>query len=196
MSIAQPRRIFRSGSWIAARGRFGHNPSPTVVAGIIGAISGAALVMLLMPADLFGRAPDPAGTLAADSRAVGIIDGETLKLHDTVIRLEGLAAPPRGRSCAAASGAVYDCGAAATTELARLILEHGVQCRLRGRDAAGFVQGLCSSDGVSLNEALVRGGWARSEPSSSASPGLFGPAEADARLQRRGLWQGSAEPEF
>jgi endonuclease YncB( thermonuclease family) len=72
-----------------------------------------------------------------------------------------------------------------------------VECRLNGRDAAGFTQAMCESGGTALNRALVLGGWARA-PIARASEGhvSFGPEEADARLERRGFWRDGLGPAF
>jgi endonuclease YncB( thermonuclease family) len=137
-------------------------------AGVMGAIGGAVLVLLVLPAELFGRSPIPSGTVAADAQLVSVIDGETLKLRDTVIRLEGITAPPRGHACRTASGMSYDCGAAATEALADLVRGHAVQCQLNGRDNAGYPQAICQSGGTALNRALVLAGWARAQNAQSA----------------------------
>ena len=163
----------------------------------MGALGGAALVMLVLPAELFGRSPTPAGTLAVDSQLVSVVDGETLKLRDTVIRLEGITVPPRGHACRTASGMDYDCGAAATEALADLVRGHAVQCLLNGRDGAGYPQAMCESGGTALNRALVLAGWARAQGSHApGSATSFGSEEADARLERRGFWRDAQAPTF
>ncbi len=168
-----------------------------VFAGVMGAVGGAALVMLVLPAELFGRVPTPSGTLAVDAQLVAVIDGETLKLRDTVIRLEGITAPARGQACHDASGAGYDCGAAATEALADLVRGHAVECRLNGRDSAGFTQAVCESGGTALNRSLVLAGWARAQVTrgQNGAPS-FGREEADARMERRGFWRDGMGPSF
>ncbi len=197
MSIARPRRIFRSGSRIRSGGHVGLRSGSAVFAGVMGALGGAALVMLVLPAELFGRVPTPAGTLAVDAQLVSVIDGETLKLRDTVIRLEGITVPPRGHACRTASGMGYDCGAASTEALADLVRGHAVACQLNGRDQAGFTQAICESGGTALNRALVLAGWARAQSSRAAGSTVsFGPEESDARLERRGFWRDGRGPTF
>lgn len=165
--------------------------------GVLGAVGGAALVMLVLPADLFGRVPTPSGTVAVDAQLVAVIDGETLKLRDAVIRLEGITAPPRGQACRNANGESYDCGAAATEALADLVRGHAVECRLDGRDSAGFTQAVCESGGRALNRSLVLAGWARAQFSRAQNAAAsFGREEADARLERRGLWRDGLGPSF
>lgn len=169
----------------------------TVLAGLVGAGLGAAVVMIALPAALFGRVPALTGTLSAEPAHVAVVDGQTLRLHDAVIRLLGIAAPPRGLSCEAAAPG-YDCGAAASAALATLVRGRPVTCHLNGRDARGFPLGHCSAGGVDLNQALVREGWARAraDAAAGAMPPAFAVAEQQARQAGRGLWQGGADPAF
>jgi endonuclease YncB( thermonuclease family) len=157
----------------------------TVVIGLIGALLGAAAVLLAVPGTLFGRAPAVSGTITADAEQVAVIDGDTLRLRETVIRLRGIDAPPRGRVCRQPGGANFDCGVAAAEALAGMVRARPVACRLSGRDANGLPEGSCESAGADLNRALVAGGWARA---GNDAPLLAGD-ESEARGQRRGLWQ-------
>ncbi len=159
-----------------------------VLAGLFGAIAGAGVVLLALPSDLFGRVPPVTGTLSAANPQVAVVDGETLLLHETVIRLQGIAAPSRGQSCHGADGAATDCGAASTNALAALVRGHDVACRLNGRDHEGFPQGMCEADGTELNRALVASGWARARQENSA----FIADENLARANRAGLWHTNA----
>ena len=124
-------------------------------------------------------------------RACPLCGGETLRLQDTVVRLQGVAAPPRGLSCHAGDGSVNDCGAAAAAALATLVRGRQVACRLHGRDTAGLAQGVCEAAGTELNRAVVLAGWARALDASGMNR-----AEAEARGARRGLWRDGSMPAF
>src|SRR5262249_43621145 len=89
LPLQRPRRIFRSNS-IAAAPRQLSRLSPAMLAGVLGALLGAAAVMMLMPSALFGRAPTPSGTVTADAPEVAVVDGHTLRLQQTVVRLNGV----------------------------------------------------------------------------------------------------------
>ncbi len=156
-----------------------------MIAGLIGAIGGAALMLFSSPAALFGRVPRLAGQLDADAPLVAVVDGQTLRLRETVLRLHGVIAPMRGQQCRGAEGAQFDCGAAASEALAALVRGHAVACRLDGRDEAGFPQGHCEAGGVALNEAVVAAGWARADPHA---PELVS-AETAARGRHVGIWR-------
>lgn len=183
MPLRRPRRIFRSGSFGSGSGRW--RSRPTVVAGLIGAIIGASVMMFSSPGALFGRVPRLAGELDADAPMVAVVDGQTLRLRDTVIRLYGVVAPMRGQQCRSASGTQFDCGAAASEALAALVRGHTVSCRLDGRDEAGFPQAHCEAGGVLLNHAVVSAGWARADPRAAD---LIA-EEAAARALHVGIWR-------
>jgi endonuclease YncB( thermonuclease family) len=183
LPIRRPRRIFRSGS--LGSGSSVRLLNPTLLAGLLGAGAGAAVMMFSLPAALFGRVPQPSGTLSADAPQVAVVDGETLRLRDTVVHLQGVAAPSRGQACRAPDGTGYDCGAASTEALAALVRGHAVACRLSGRDHAGFPEGRCDAAGSDVNRALVATGWARARPDM---PDLAGD-ETAAQAQHLGLWR-------
>jgi endonuclease YncB( thermonuclease family) len=182
MPIRPPRRIFRSSS--RASGRLGGGVRPAVLVGLIGTLLAVAVMLLALPDDLFGRVPPLRETLTVPPDQVAVVDGETLVLRQVVVRLQGIAAPPRGHPCAAADGTTTDCGVASTNALAALVRGHQVACRLDGRDRKGFAWGVCEAAGTELNRDLVRDGWARA---SNESPD-FAAAEAEARRAGRGLW--------
>lgn len=161
--------------------------------GVLGALgAGAVALVPLVPTTLFGRVPTPSGTVTAEPAQVAVVDGGTLRLRDAVIRLEGVDAPARGRSCHAPDGSSFDCGAAATRALASLVRDHAVSCRLSGRDDAGFTQAKCDAAGTELNHAVVASGFARARVSE---PALAADEDA-ARTQRLGLWRDAANGNF
>ncbi len=180
MSLNRKRRIFRPS--ISPVPRRGIVLPP---AGVILAACGGVATMVLI-AWLFVR-PTYAPALAPISSQIGapaaqlaVVDGDTLRLGQQVVRLNGIAAPPRGTDC----GPV-DCGAAAANALSALIGNHTVDCRIEGHDRQGRPLGTCQASGVELNQALVRDGWAHAVAAS-----LRG-TEDDARKAGRGIWRNS-----
>lgn len=180
MALHRRRRIFNSG--LSSR-HAGGEVRRGLMAGLFATTAVGALLILVLPADLFGRAPALTGSVAASALHVAVVDGQTLRVGDTVVRLQGVAAPPRGTTCLRADNSRFDCGAAASEALARLLRDHPVSCRLYGSDPAGFAQGLCDADGRDINRGIVAAGWARARAAS------FGDEESQARAARRGLWQ-------
>ena len=185
MPVRRPRRIFLS--QIPNQEHQG-GMGRTVVAGVIGAMFGAFVVLLGLPSDLFGRVPSPSGNVTSEASGVAVVDGDTLRLRDAVIRLQGVEAPPRGRVCRRADGAQFDCGAAAVAALADLVRGRTVICHMAGRDGAGFTQGRCEAGETDLNRRLVSEGWARARADVPA----FSEEEARARSEQRGLWRAGA----
>jgi len=156
-----------------------------VWAGLLGATLGVLVILLGAPAELFGRVPPLAGELRATPAQTAIVDGETLVLNETIIRLDGIAAPPRGQICRTPDGGQTDCGAEAAAALATLVRGRDITCRLVGRDREGFPRAICRAGEQELNRALVAAGWARAR---ADMPGLA-PEEATARATGRGLWR-------
>ena len=183
MALRPPRRIFRA-SPRSGSGRGGRLPV-AVWAGLAGGALGVLIMLLALPAELFGRVPALTGTLSAPAPRVAVVDGETLVLNEMIIRLDGVNAPARGQSCRGEDGTSTDCGAASAAALAALVRGRDVECRLNGRDREGFARGVCTVGGVELNHALVAAGWARAR---ADRPGL-GAEETAARAARRGLWR-------
>ena len=162
-----------------------------LMAGLLGTTVVGALLLVVQPADLFGRAPAQTGAVTVLPAQVAVVDGQTLRLGEIVVRLHGVAAPPRGATCLKPDNSRFDCGAAASEALAGQLRGLSVSCKLYGRDTAGFLQGLCEAEGRDVNRGIVASGWARAR---SETPGFaaasFGDEEGQARAAHRGLWQG------
>lgn len=154
------------------------------------AVAGGALVVLGLPSELMGSAPRNQ-EWSSPAAQIRIVDGDTIRLGDRTLRLYGVEAPERGQFCTNDQGALYDCGTAAAAELARLVGERGVACRVQGRDRFGRALGICQAGGTDLNTSLVASGWALADAGSL--PALV-PVEAAARSAQRGLWVGGFEP--
>jgi endonuclease YncB( thermonuclease family) len=182
--MRQPRRIFRTQP---ATKRQGGSMGATVMAGLVGALLGAGVVLLAAPSDLFGRVPSPYGEVSASPSTLAIVDGQTLWLNGTLIRLQGVDAPPRGRYCRTGAGDPYDCGAAAVAALSEIAHGRAIVCQLDGRDSSGFPQGKCQAGDVDLNRGIVAAGWAH----AGADIDNLQQAELDARHAKRGIWSGS-----
>lgn len=150
-----------------------------VVAGLlVVAIGGMSLAVL--PGGEH-RPPPTAEELRAPAAQVAVVDGGTLRLHDRVVRLQGVEPPARGTACDASGS---DCGVEATNALAALVREAAVACRVTGADRLGRPFAVCQASGTELNRAVVAAGWARA---SVALPALQ-QAEATARAEHRGVW--------
>nr|WP_246526940.1 thermonuclease family protein [Plastoroseomonas hellenica] len=151
---------------------------------------GSLLVAVGLPTNLFGSAPRES-EWRAEAHEVRIVDGETLRLGDRILRLSGVEAPQRGQACRDARGGGFDCGDAAADALARLIGGHGLTCRMQGRDSYGRGLGVCTAAETELNAALVGSGWAMATGRDRLD---LRPQQAEARRQSRGFWAAAAAP--
>jgi hypothetical protein len=68
---------------------------------VLGGVGVVAILAVVLPANLFGSANRGQSWRAAAAE-VRVVDGETLRLGDRVLRLAGLSAPERGRLAIAA----------------------------------------------------------------------------------------------
>jgi endonuclease YncB( thermonuclease family) len=182
VSLKHRRRIFKPGIRQAPLRRL-KLPPPGVW---LAAAGGAAT--LFTASWLFVRSSDapalaPANDhIAAPADALAVLDGDTLRVGDQVVRLAGIAAPLRGRACRNGAQAV-DCGTAAANALAALVRGRAVDCTVNGHDDHGRPVGDCTAGTVALSAALVRDGWAH-----ASSPALQQDENA-ARAAERGIWR-------
>jgi endonuclease YncB( thermonuclease family) len=134
------------------------------------ASTGAAL-----PADLIGQA--------------SVIDGDTLEIHGTRIRLWGIDAPESTQVCRGEDSVQYRCGAKSANDLDAFIAGRPVNCVPIALDRYGRTVATCSIAGADLGEWLVRNGLAIDWPQHSK--GKYDGAQRDAEHAGRGMWTGS-----
>jgi len=118
-----------------------------------------------------------------------IIDGDTLEIHGTRIRLWGIDAPESSQLCRGDDSKQYRCGAKAANELDVFIARRSVDCSPLSLDQYGRTVAVCSIDGVDLAEWLVRNGLALDW--SRYSKGKYDDAQRAAEHAGRGIWGGT-----
>ena len=77
-----------------------------------------------------GRPDAPSGPIVGDVR---VIDGDSIVVGTTRVRLEGIDAPETAQTCGRKWFGSWPCGTAATEALARLIGSKPVRCEPRWR---------------------------------------------------------------
>jgi endonuclease YncB( thermonuclease family) len=97
---------------------------------------------------------------AGSSGQASVIDGDTLEIHSTRIRLWGIDAAESNQLCRDDESLQYQCGAKAANELDAFIALRPVDCSPVSLDRYGRTVAVCSIDGVDLAEWLVRNGLA------------------------------------
>jgi endonuclease YncB( thermonuclease family) len=140
-----------------------------------------AIWFFVRASDTPARAP-AVGQVSADASHLAVLDGDTIRVGDQVVRLEGIAAPARGSVCRGPAQQSIDCGSAAADALASLLRGASIKCAIHGHDSHGRPLADCLSDGVRLGASLVRGGWARAQTTEYRAP------EAEAKAAHVGIW--------
>ncbi|OYD82526.1 thermonuclease family protein [Azospirillum brasilense] len=134
----------------------------------------------------------PAPTLAADlTGTVSVIDGDTLEIHGTRIRLHGIDAPESAQLCQDAAGKDWRCGQKAALALSDRIGRRPVTCEQKDKDRYGRVVAACFVNGENLNAWMAANGWAMAYRQYSKD---YVGAEATARAARAGIWAGTFQP--
>ena len=104
----------------------------------------------------------------------------------TEVRLYGIDAPELGQTCRRGSES-WDCGAAASDALARLVSGRTVMCWSMGVDDYGRTLARCTSNGVDLNQRMVAQGHAVAFRKYASD---YVAAEEQAKAAKLGLWSG------
>jgi endonuclease YncB( thermonuclease family) len=136
--------------------------------------------------DLYGDSHD-GGEIAGRVRA---IDGDTIVIGRTHIRLLGIDAPEADQTCTDTDNRTWRCGQAATHVLIARIAGQPLRCATAGFDRYHRVLATCAlPDGSDVNAWMVQQGWALAYYSDA-----YRPQEAEAQAAKRGIWAGTFIP--
>jgi endonuclease YncB( thermonuclease family) len=131
----------------------------------------------------------PAPTIrAGDGPVVRVIDGDSLQIGDTRIRLLGYDAPEYRQTCTTASEQVWPCGEAALDRLAALLADGTLACAEEGTDRYGRTLAACRTATGDIGTIMVREGLGLRLRNARDSRYLV--EETAARFAGRGVWQG------
>jgi endonuclease YncB( thermonuclease family) len=126
---------------------------------------------------------------AADLSGVPrIVDGDTLAIGPTKVRLQGIDAPETDQLCLNANGIHWTCGIDARDQLAVHIGGREIKCSSSGTDAYRRTLATCYFGDEDLNAWMVQEGWALAYVKYSKA---YVHAEEDARTHQRGMWKGA-----
>lgn len=115
-----------------------------------------------------------------------VIDGDTIEIHGTRIRLEGIDAPENRQTCKVKdTGEVIRCGQRAAFFLADILADHTVTCEESGKDRYQRTLARCNIQGQDVGAAMVRAGWALAYVRYSRE---YEPQEAEAHAAGAGMW--------
>ncbi|MCK1522781.1 thermonuclease family protein [Bradyrhizobium sp. 17] len=118
-----------------------------------------------------------------------IIDGDTIEIHGTRVRLWGIDAPEHDQLCRGEDSLQYRCGARAANELDQFIDSRPVTCLPIDIDRYRRTVASCSVGGVDLARWLVSHGHALDWP--RYSKGKYANEQRQAEQTERGIWSGS-----
>jgi endonuclease YncB( thermonuclease family) len=143
------------------------------------AVIGAGAFLALAPLSQAGAEAVP---LKGRAR---VLDGDTLAIGDTRVRLYGIDAPETAQRCLDERRRPWGCGTTAAHRLERLIDSRPVTCESRGLDDYSRTLGVCQVAGRELNAQLVREGlaWAFVRYSEA-----YDAVEREARAAKRGVF--------
>uniref|UniRef100_A0A1D1ZRL6 TNase-like domain-containing protein n=2 Tax=Auxenochlorella protothecoides TaxID=3075 RepID=A0A1D1ZRL6_AUXPR len=159
----------------------------------------APLRQCLMPVAAFVMAMHlHAGACSAAEVLIGtprVIDGDTLEVAGTRVRLFGIDAPEKKQACLDGRGESYLCGQAATSALREVIGDAPVACTVKTKDMYRRSVAVCTvvrpgERPLDLNAWLVEEGHAVAYRRYSKD---FVPAELRAQEAKRGIWAGRFE---
>lgn len=154
----------------------------------LGSAAGAVLLAFFARIAVSSTIPEQRTmtTIAGPARA---IDGDTIEVDRIRIRLEGIDAPESVQTCRTSQGEDWSCGQHATAYLHGLIEGQDVACDQTGIDKYRRALATCYVGERNLNEEMVRAGlaWAFVKYSTE-----YVAVEAAARLNRIGVWEGTA----
>lgn len=114
-----------------------------------------------------------------------VIDGDTLRVGGTEVRLFGVDAPELSQTCFNNTSTVA-CGAMAKEALEGMIGSGRLTCLARDTDTYGRTVAVCRTSGVDIGGALVEAGWATAFQRYGDD---YAAVELRARAQRAGIWK-------
>lgn len=121
------------------------------------------------------------------SGRASVIDGDTIEVRGTRIRIGGIDAPESDQSCTRADGRSYRCGGAAAAFLDDMLAGRNVVCSASGTSYDRIVAA-CEVGGLDVGATMVAAGWAVDY--ARYSKGRYAADEARARSRSAGIWQG------
>ncbi|MCG3775348.1 MAG: hypothetical protein JW395_2180 [Nitrospira sp.] len=117
-----------------------------------------------------------------------VIDGDTIEIHGSRIRLAGIDAPESKQECQHNDGTAWRCGQTAALALSDHIGRAVVACKPSGKDRYGRSIATCFLGAEDLNRWMVAQGWAIAYRQYSRA---YVEDENRAHAAGVGIWSGS-----
>lgn len=113
------------------------------------------------------------------------IDGDTLEVSGTRIRLHGIDAPESRQNCTSPDGLAWACGRHAAAMLAAAVATTDVTCTVRARDRYQRMVAVCWAGVMEVGRAMVAQGAALADRRFGRA---YAPVEDIARAAALGIW--------
>lgn len=164
---------------------------------------GAAVGVVLLGAILVGMADEwgrEAENVFGDfsptpseivSGKVRVIDADTLDVGGRRVRLRGIDGVEKDQMCQDNTGTEWPCGQLAFEDLDMAFGGEDMQCFVEDTDLYGRAVADCWIDSISVNDWVVRHGWAVAYTRYSRD---FEAVEAEARADQSGIFAGTYTP--
>ena len=120
-----------------------------------------------------------------------VVDGDTIHIGKTKIRLHGIDAPEMKQTCRTSEGKEQMCGVLAKQALERLVKGQDVTCKGDTRDRYKRLLAVCYVGPLNINKQMVVDGWAMAYRKYSTD---YVRVETFAKSRREGLWRGEFVP--
>ena len=147
-----------------------------------------ALIALVLLVGLIGFYAYQSWTAKPPVPLIGnarVLDGDSIEIAGTPIRLQGIDAPESDQICADAKGQTWPCGKAAAQELRLHVGGRELRCEPSGVDRYNRILATCfSPDRSDVNAWMVRQGWA-------VAYGGYRLEQDVAEAAKRGIWAGT-----
>ena len=121
------------------------------------------------------------------SNKIKVVDGDSLEIGSTRIRLLGIDSPEYKQYCNDKNHKKYSCGIKAKKYLEDIIKSGNVECKEYSEDRYKRSLSVCYIDNEDINEKMVRAGWAVAYRDEGIT---YKKAEYHAKKEKVGIWQG------
>jgi endonuclease YncB( thermonuclease family) len=154
-------------------------------------LSGTRMLQIVSACALAAITSTIIGTTAQAAQIAGqatVVDGDTIEVAGTRIRLFGIDAPEADQTCHDDDGKIYRCGQAATDALSAFLAQKPIICDTLHAAPNGATVATCAVGDVDISDWVVRKGYGLDWP--AYSKGRYGDAQKAAERSGDGLWGG------
>ncbi len=121
-----------------------------------------------------------------------IIDGDTIHIGKSKIRLHAIDAPETKQKCTKGS-IKWNCGLESTQFLVDLVGNYEIKCDTQGQDRYNRYIGICYINNININRQMVINGWAIAYRYYSLD---YIKEEKIAKSKKVGIWIGEFEEPY